>query len=49
VLEGELAGAVPVVRTSVAGTRIVGRLCVGEDCARVPLSSSSIWFALKLA
>ncbi|KAG0537333.1 hypothetical protein BDA96_03G140200 [Sorghum bicolor] len=30
VLEGELAGAVPVVRTSVAGTRIVGRLCVGN-------------------
>ncbi|CAD6231878.1 unnamed protein product [Miscanthus lutarioriparius] len=30
VLEGELAGAVTVVRTSVAGTRIVGRLCVGN-------------------
>ena len=33
VLEAELAGGVPVVRSSVAGTRIVGRLCVGEDLA----------------
>ncbi|CAL4964130.1 unnamed protein product [Urochloa decumbens] len=31
VLDAELAGAVPVVRTSVAGTRIVGRLCVGNN------------------
>ncbi|KAG2588063.1 eukaryotic translation initiation factor 6-2-like [Panicum virgatum] len=30
VLEAELAGGVPVVRSSVAGTRIVGRLCVGN-------------------
>ncbi|KAL6626359.1 hypothetical protein ACP70R_030085 [Stipagrostis hirtigluma subsp. patula] len=30
VLEAELAGAVPVVRTSIGGTRIVGRLCVGN-------------------
>lgn len=29
-VECELAGAVPVVRTSVAGTRVVGRLCVGN-------------------
>jgi translation initiation factor 6 len=33
VLDAELAGTVPVVRSSVAGTRIVGRLCVGEKRA----------------
>lgn len=27
--EGELADVIPVVRTSVAGCRIIGRLCVG--------------------
>ncbi|OEL26358.1 Eukaryotic translation initiation factor 6-2, partial [Dichanthelium oligosanthes] len=30
VLDAELAGSVPVVRSSIAGTRIVGRLCVGN-------------------
>ncbi|XP_062208387.1 eukaryotic translation initiation factor 6-2-like [Phragmites australis] len=30
VLEAELAGGVPVVRASIGGTRIVGRLCVGN-------------------
>ncbi|RLM93516.1 eukaryotic translation initiation factor 6-2-like [Panicum miliaceum] len=30
VLDAELGGGVPVVRSSVAGTRIVGRLCVGN-------------------
>lgn len=30
VFETELAGVVPVVRTSIGGTRIVGRLCVGN-------------------
>ncbi|RLN25380.1 eukaryotic translation initiation factor 6-2-like [Panicum miliaceum] len=30
VLEAELGAVVPVVRSSVAGTRIVGRLCVGN-------------------
>ncbi|TVU03205.1 hypothetical protein EJB05_51264 [Eragrostis curvula] len=30
VLEAELAGAVPVVRASIGGTRIVGRMCVGN-------------------
>ncbi|KAL5227004.1 hypothetical protein ABZP36_015269 [Zizania latifolia] len=30
VFESELAGLVPVVRTSIGGTRIVGRLCVGN-------------------
>lgn len=30
VFEGELADVIPVVRTSVAGTRIVGRMCVGN-------------------
>ena len=36
VFESELAETVPIVRTSVAGTRIIGRMCAG---ARVhPLS-----------
>jgi translation initiation factor 6 (eIF-6) len=30
VFEAELADVVPVVRASIGGTRIVGRLCVGE-------------------
>jgi hypothetical protein len=30
VLEAELAGTVPVIRATVGGTRIVGRLCVGN-------------------
>jgi len=29
VFEGELADVIPVIRTSVAGCRIIGRLCVG--------------------
>ena len=29
VFEGELADVIPVVRASVAGCRIIGRLCVG--------------------
>jgi hypothetical protein len=36
VFESELAETIPIVRTSVAGTRIIGRMCAG---ARVhPLS-----------
>jgi translation initiation factor 6 len=27
--EAELADAIPVVKTSIGGTRIIGRLCVG--------------------
>ena len=30
VFEGELAEAIPVVHASIAGCRIVGRLCVGK-------------------
>jgi len=30
VFEGELADTIPVVHTSIAGTRIVGRMCVGN-------------------
>eukprot|EP00211_Chloroparvula_japonica_P014366 CAMPEP_0119132820 /NCGR_PEP_ID=MMETSP1310-20130426/12378_1 /TAXON_ID=464262 /ORGANISM="Genus nov. species nov., Strain RCC2339" /LENGTH=243 /DNA_ID=CAMNT_0007123477 /DNA_START=33 /DNA_END=764 /DNA_ORIENTATION=+ len=30
VLENELSGKIPVVKTSIAGTRVVGRLCVGN-------------------
>ncbi|XP_020614895.1 eukaryotic translation initiation factor 6-like [Orbicella faveolata] len=30
VFEGELADVIPVIRTSVAGCRIIGRLCVGN-------------------
>lgn len=29
--EAELAEVVPVVKSSIAGTRIVGRMCVGES------------------
>ncbi|KAK9064970.1 hypothetical protein SSX86_016353 [Deinandra increscens subsp. villosa] len=30
VFESELADAIPVVRTSIGGTRIIGRLCIGN-------------------
>jgi translation initiation factor 6 len=30
VFESELADHIPVVHCSIAGTRIVGRMCVGE-------------------
>jgi hypothetical protein len=30
VFESELADVVPVVRTSIGGTRIIGRMCVGN-------------------
>jgi hypothetical protein len=29
--EAELADAIPVVKTSIGGTRIIGRLCAGKD------------------
>lgn len=29
--EAELADVIPVVKTSIAGTRIIGRLCAGEN------------------
>lgn len=29
--ESELADIIPVVKTSIAGTRIIDRLCVGKD------------------
>ena len=44
-LEAELAGGVPVVRSSVAGTRIVGRLCVGEERASPCCFSGEICFS----
>lgn len=30
--EGELSEAVPVVHTTIAGTRIIGRMCAGVSC-----------------
>ena len=39
VFESELAETIPIVRTSVAGTRIIGRMCVGAWGKRLrPLS-----------
>lgn len=29
IFEGELADTIPVIHTSIAGCRIIGRLCVG--------------------
>jgi translation initiation factor 6 len=29
--EAELADVIPVVKTSIAGTQIIGRLCAGEN------------------
>ena len=41
VFEAELAEHIPVVKTSVAGTRLVGRVCVGE-------AHSSVCYVLLL-
>lgn len=30
VFESELADVIPVVKTSIGGTRIIGRLCIGK-------------------
>ena len=35
VFESELAETIPIVRASIAGTRIIGRMCAGAD-ARPP-------------
>lgn len=32
VFESELADHIPVVHTSIAGCRFIGRVCVGEEC-----------------
>ena len=34
--EAELADVIPVVKTSIAGTRIIGRLCAGENSELFP-------------
>jgi hypothetical protein len=39
--ESELADAIPVVKTSISGTRIIGRLCAGTNN---PFSFNSIIF-----
>lgn len=38
--ESELADVIPVVKTSISGTRIIGRLCAGEDWCLVCLLES---------
>ncbi len=30
IFEGELSREIPVIKSSIAGTRLVGRMCVGE-------------------
>lgn len=34
VFEGELSETIPVVHASIAGCRIIGRMCVGKPCGR---------------
>lgn len=38
IFEGELSREIPVIKSSIAGTRLVGRMCVGEilqtSCSR---------------
>ena len=41
VFEAELADHIPVVQTSIAGTRIIGRLCVGNKNGLVVPSSTT--------
>uniref|UniRef100_A0A2P2JZW8 Eukaryotic translation initiation factor 6-2-like n=1 Tax=Rhizophora mucronata TaxID=61149 RepID=A0A2P2JZW8_RHIMU len=45
VFEAELADVIPVVKTSIGGTRIVGRLCAGED-SQCPFSFTSLSLGL---
>jgi translation initiation factor 6 len=43
VFESELAEAIPIVRSSIAGTRIIGRMCVGTPTPSLspPLRTAS--------
>lgn len=45
VFEGELADIIPVVHASIAGCRVIGRMCVGKACA-VRLKSKFIVLCL---
>ena len=36
VFESELAETIPIVRASIAGTRIIGRMCAGADARPRP-------------
>lgn len=40
--ETALAGVIPVVKTSIAGTRIIGRLCAGNGLGALPALAFSI-------
>lgn len=47
--ESELADVIPVVKTSIAGTRIIGRLCAGTDISllkHAPPSQPFFYFCL---
>lgn len=35
VFEAELAETIPVIHASLAGCRIIGRMCVGEDLCQI--------------
>ena len=44
VFEAELADHIPVVKTSIQGTRLVGRMCVGKDlvnCSKAAVRCSA--------
>ena len=43
VFEAELADHIPVVKTSVAGTRLVGRVTVGMHCTHRPKFACDLW------
>lgn len=47
VFEAEVGTEIPVIKASLAGTRLVGRLSVGAlyVCLRELLSLTSFWFA----
>lgn len=43
VFEAELADHIPVVKTSVAGTRLVGRVTVGKHCTCRAKFACDLW------
>lgn len=45
--EAELSDVIPVIKTSIGGTRIVGRLCIGKEFFLGYLNS--VWISYKFS
>lgn len=46
--EAELADVIPVVKTSIGGTRIIGRLCAGIRFVSISFDVLPIWYYSRI-